>query len=555
MKVFTAQQMRDFDRAAIEDYGIPSIVLMENAALRVVEFLEAKFAPLSEKKIVVLCGKGNNGGDGLAIARHLKVYGAELFVAHAAPNSYRGDSKINFDVFQSSGSYFDWGNLEASETDEVDEEKVMGTALIHADLYKQLMECDIVVDALLGTGFSPRSDNEDHEISAITSNLLHAISLASCVVSVDILSGLTSDTGQLEQPIMSATTQNAAYTVTFAAPKRGFFVRDGIENSGEIWVGDIGNLTQQMEETATGVQTLDHETAKHLVPYRNADAHKGDAGRALIVGGALGMSGSICLACKAALASGAGLVAAAVPEKVLPIFAASVLEAVSHPLPNDENGHLLSRAADELDDLWKGVQAVALGPGLGRTPQAFEFARRVVRECPVALIVDADALHALPTIVDNVKARTAPTILTPHPGEMGVLMDSNARDVNDARFETVAACAEKYGAIVVLKGARSLVCDSSGEIWVNLTGNAGMATGGSGDVLTGTIAGLLAQLRDADAATKLGVYLHGMAGDIAARTLGNGLVAGDIVAGLPMALLEIKNREVERINGRLRKLE
>ena len=255
------------------------------------------------------------------------------------------------------------------------------------------------------------------------------------------------------------------------------------------------------------------------------------------------------------MATGAGLVAAAVPEKVLPIFAASVLEAVAHPLPNDESGHITSHAAPDVAALSDGVQVVALGPGLGRTDEAFEFARRIVRDCPVPLIIDADALHALPTIADEVKARAAPTILTPHPGEMGVLMDSNAKTVNDARFETVAACAQKYGATVVLKGARSLVCDSAGEIWVNLTGNAGMATGGAGDVLTGTIAGLLAQLKDADNATKLGVYLHGLAGDLAARTRGNGLVAGDIAAHLPAALLEIDAREVERINGRLRKLE
>ena len=267
------------------------------------------------------------------------------------------------------------------------------------------------------------------------------------------------------------------------------------------------------------------------------------------------MSGSICLASKAALATGAGLVAAAVPEKVLPIFAACVLEAVSHPLPNDDSGHLCSHGVDAVAALWEQMQVVALGPGLGRTDEAFEFARRIARECPVPLVIDADALHALPAIAEDVKARRAPTILTPHPGEMGVLMDTHAKTVNDARFETVAACAQKYGATVVLKGARTLVCDSEGEIWVNLTGNPGMATGGAGDVLTGTIAGLLAQLKDADDATKLGVYLHGMAGDLAAQTRGNGLVAGDIAAHLPAALLEIEAREVQRINGRLRKLE
>ena len=531
MKVFTAQQMRDFDRAAIENYGIPSLVLMENAALRVVEFLEAKFAPLSEKKIVILCGKGNNGGDGLAIARHLESSGAFVVVCLACEQeAFNGDASIQLGAFKFAVDS-PTINLRLEE--------------INADNELFIDDPDIIIDALLGTGFKGEltEPNYVRALSYLSSEWCEK-------VAVDIPSGVDADNG-----VTAKNCSNPNYTITFAAPKRGFFARDGLDKSGEIWIGDIGASPTQMEETQTGVQTLDLELAQQLLPHRTQDAHKGDAGRALIVGGSFGMSGSICLASKAALASGAGLVSAALPEKVLPIFASSVLEAVAHPLPNDDSGHLCSHAADDVAALWDKVQVVALGPGLGRTDEAFEFARRVVRDCPVPLVIDADALHALPAIAGEVKARRAPTILTPHPGEMGVLMDSDAKTVNDARFETVAACAQKYGAIVVLKGARTLVCDSTGEIWVNLTGNPGMATGGAGDVLTGTIAGLLAQLKDADSATKLGVTLHGTAGDIAARARGNGLVAGDIVASLPMALLEIKSREVERINGRLRKLE
>ncbi len=532
MKVFTAQQMRDFDRAAIEDYGIPSIVLMENAALRVVEFLEAKFAPLSEKKIVILCGKGNNGGDGLAIARHLSNSVGEMGEVRVVALNFgkmEGDANANLTMVRNDEfiRVDDFGNLNNGDPFTIPT-FFLGT--------------DIILDAVYGTGFRLPLPPEVAE-------LLELKTYGKTRIAIDLPSGLNSDTGE------ASPQTEADYTITFAAPKRGMFAREGIEKCGEIWVGDIGSSPTQMEETQTGAQTLDLQTAKNLLPRRNADAHKGDAGRALLVGGSFGMSGSICLASRAALATGAGLVSAAVPREVLPIFAASVLEAVAHPLPNDENGHILSEAAQDVAGVWKNVQVVALGPGLGRTPQAFEFARRVARDCPVPLVIDADALHALPAIADEVKARAQPTILTPHPGEMGVLMDSDAQAVNDARFETVAACAQKYGAVVVLKGARSLVCDSDGEIWVNLTGNAGMATGGAGDVLTGTIAGLLAQLKDADAATKLSVYLHGLAGDIAYRSRGNGLVAGDIAAHLPAALLEVQSREVERINGRLRKLE
>ena len=548
--------MRDFDQSAIEDYGIPSIVLMENAALRVVEFLEAKFAPLSEKKIVILCGQGNNGGDGLAIARHLINLRCRVLLLHPDPKNLKGDALAQWKMLTQNSDanpwegamsqFVDWSKLNLDLPQNVSVEEMMQSD--YSRLTEECVGCDLAVDALLGTGLR-------EPLRSPYPQLIRVLEAAREIVSVDVFSGFDADTGEFhadELPMIGA-----KYTVTLVAPKRGLFLRDALNYSGEVWVGGIGARWGQGATTRTGIATLSPQLMSMRASFlrRPLDAHKGDAGRALIVGGSFGMSGSICLAARAALASGAGLVSAALPREILPIFAASVLEAVSHPLPADQSGHLLSRAADELPELWKGVQAVALGPGLGRTDEAFEFARRVVRECPVALIIDADALHALPTIEAEVKARKSPTILTPHPGEMGVLMGSDAKTVNDARFETVADCAQKYGAIVVLKGARTLVCDSAGEIWVNLTGNPGMATGGAGDVLTGTIAGLLAQLKDADNATKLGVYAHGLAGEIAARARGNGLVAGEIAAHLPDALLEIKTREVEQINGRLRKLE
>ncbi|PQV65307.1 NAD(P)H-hydrate epimerase [Abditibacterium utsteinense] len=530
MKVFTAQQMRDFDRAAVEEYGIPSIVLMENAALRVVEFLEAKFAPLSEKKIVILCGKGNNGGDGLAIARHLdSQIRVKVVVYLSRPKTdYQGDALTNLRAFEQTA-------VNIIEFDD---------SLHMASLEKHLFSADVVIDALCGTGFSGEVRDEP-----LRKLMDECFSLARICVGVDLPSGLDANTG-----VKPMDTPRCSHTVTFASPKRGIFLRDGIGSCGEVWVGDIGSVIEQMWESEIKVETLDLETAQFLIPKRTIDAHKGDAGRALIIGGSFGMSGAVALASKAALNSGCGLCIAAMPEKVLPIFAASILEATSHPLPCDESGKLLERAAEELPELWKGVQVVALGPGIGRSEETQNLVRRIVRECPVPLVIDADALHALPSVIEDVKNREAETILTPHPGEMGTLMGISASEVNDNRFETVEACAQKYGAIVVLKGARTLVATPKGQTFVNLTGNAGMATGGSGDVLTGTIAGLLAQLKNSEDATKLGVYLHGFAGDLAFEEHGNGLVAGDITSHLGRALVEIPKREVERINGRLRKL-
>jgi ADP-dependent NAD(P)H-hydrate dehydratase / NAD(P)H-hydrate epimerase len=542
MKVFTAAQMRDFDRAAAEEYGIPSVVLMENAALRVVEFLEAKFAPLREKKLVVLCGKGNNGGDGLAIARHLVNIGLPALKVILGPDhAYQGDAGVQHKIWRSLESNEDELGGEyslhwSSEAQDPEQEMAITSAILDAD---------IVVDALLGTGFQG-------EVKEPFTSLLHTLHFSGAVhVFVDVPSGLNADSGAM---MLHGSDERPRYTLTLAAPKRGLFLQQGLDQSGEVWVGDIGVTAPQMESTQTGVATLDLETVKPWLPARSLDAHKGDAGRALVLGGSFGMSGSIALASRAVLASGVGLCLAAIPETVLPMFASAVLEATSHPLPCDNKGRLIAKAADELPALWEKVQVVALGPGLSRSDEALAFVRRVVKECPQPLVIDADALYALPQFVAEVKARKAPTILTPHPGEMGELMGISAKEVNVNRFEVAANCAQKYGAFTVLKGARTLVATPAGETWVNLSGHPGMATGGSGDVLTGTIAGLLAQLKDAEKATLLGVYLHGYAGQIAARTRGNGLVAGEIAANLPVALEEIASREPERINARLRKL-
>jgi NAD(P)H-hydrate epimerase len=238
------------------------------------------------------------------------------------------------------------------------------------------------------------------------------------------------------------------------------------------------------------------------------------------------MSGAPTLASKAALRVGAGLCITCLPDKVLPMFASAFAEATSHPLSCDDEGRLLPPAADAVLEYSKGANVLAIGPGLSRSPGALDFARRLISETPLPVVVDADALYALRAIEQQVQAREADTILTPHPGEMGELMQMSVADVQNDRLAVALACAQKFNALVVLKGARSIVALPNGRTFFNLTGNAGMATGGSGDVLTGTIAGLLAQTKDAEQATLLGVYLHGLAGDIEYSTKSNGLIAG-----------------------------
>ncbi len=525
MKIFTAEQMRAFDKAASEQFLIPSIVLMENAALRVVEFLEQQFAPLSGKKILVLCGKGNNGGDGFAIARHLQKAKHLTVFMTCAPGDLKGDALINFKILRASGAAIAHAGTRSGD--------------LRWDTF------DVIIDALLGTGFKCEIRGEE---------LKHTLEMAALapapVVAVDLPSGLNSDTGEAAKEALPAD-----FTVTLVAPKRGLFVQQGLDLCGEIWVGGIGTPQRVMEAAETGLEVLNQSVARQLAAKlkRPLDAHKGDAGRVLILGGSLGLSGAPAMSAHAALRAGAGLVTTALPNRVVPIFAGAQNEAMSRPLLDDAQGRLVEASFEDVPRLWENMDAVALGPGLSRSSGALEFARRVVCECPAPLIVDADALYALRPILRQIKARTAPTILTPHPGEMGELMQIEIAEVQKTRLETAKACAEKFGAFVVLKGARSVVAAPDGKLWVNLTGNPGMATGGSGDVLTGIIAGLLAQLKDAQSATLLGVYAHGLAGDLAYQSKDNGLIAGDIAHHLPAALKQFKNG-VAPSNARLQKL-
>lgn len=538
MKVFTAEQMRAFDKDATEKYGIPSIVLMENAALRVVEFLEMKFGPLQEKPIGILCGKGNNGGDGFAIARHLFNAGAFLSVIACDPGRLKDDAKINFEAYEfllkaSLDEPPSWLELLKLTPDDIEH---LSTCLAGNTL---------IIDALLGTGF--KGEVADDFLTKILREVGEA---DTTIVAVDIPSAIGSDDGSAAPQAI-----HADYTLTFAAPKRGMFLRDGLEKCGEIWVGDIGTSPEQMLHTETGCECITREAVSTLLPQRPLDSHKGEAGRALLIGGSYGMSGAPILAANAVLKSGAGLCVAALPEKTLPIFAAAFPEATSHPLSCNDAGQLTEGAMDALPPLWENVNAVALGPGIGRDVSTLALVQRIVKECPQPLIIDADALYALRAVVDDVKNRKAPTILTPHPGEMGELMAMSTQEVQNARLETAIACAKKFNVIVVLKGSRSIVALPDGSTHINLTGNSGMATGGSGDVLTGTIAGLLAQTKSAQSATRLGVYLHGLAGDSAFEVKGNGLIASDIADNLPHALLEIAKPTEPPINARLRKLE
>lgn len=515
-KLTTAAQMREMDRRTIEDYGVPSIVLMENAALRVVDVIAERFGPLTHKRIAVVCGKGNNGGDGLAIARHLAArFGADVSVhLTAEPSEYEGDAAENYKMAAAFG---------------------LDIRPVFPDLYRGI---DLIVDALLGTGIH----------GGVEGNLAEIISAMNdeyCpIVAVDVPSGLDADTGNVSGACVKAT-----LTVTFALPKIGLMVYPGAEYVGELIVADIGMPRQVMAADAVQVFATEAFDVAAWLPARvnGRDSNKGKFGHVSVFAGSAGFAGAPTLSAEAAARAGAGLVTLAVPKGIQPALMARVSPVVMTQGLAETDGGTFSKAALDaaLKIAAKGT-AAAIGPGLGGADDGDTraFVREFVSRCSVPLVIDADALNCLALEKDRgasvVKSRTAATILTPHPGEMGRLLGTDTKAVQADRRAAAEAAARNYGCVVLLKGARTLIASPDGRLAVNTTSNPGMATGGSGDVLTGLTATLLGSKIAAWEAAAAAAYLHGLAGDLAAAKQGGpaGLIATDLIDFLPAAIAQ-----------------
>jgi len=513
LKLTTAAQMREMDRRTVEDYGVPSIVLMENAALRVVDVIAERFGPLWGKRIAVVCGKGNNGGDGLAIARHLAVrFGAAVSVHLAAdPSDYTGDAAANYKMAQAFG-------LEMR---------------LFPDLYRGI---DLVVDALLGTGIKGGVEGKLAEtIGAM--NDAHVP-----IVSVDVPSGLDADTGKVDGACVKAT-----LTVTFALPKIGLMVYPGAEHVGELIVADIGMPREVMAANDVLVSATEASDVARWLPARvnGRDSNKGKFGHVSVFAGSAGFAGAPTLSAEAAARTGAGLVTLAIPTSIQNALMARVSPVVmTEGLAETSAGTFSVDAVEAALKLAGKGTAAALGPGLGgaENDETRAFVREFVSRCPVPLVIDADALNSLSLEPDRgasvVKSRSAATILTPHPGEMGRLLGTETKTVQSDRRAAAEQAAQTYGCTVLLKGARTLIASPDGRLAVNTTSNPGMATGGAGDVLTGVLAALLGSEISGWEAAAAGAYLHGMAGDLAAAGQGGpaGLIATDLIDHLPAAI-------------------
>jgi hydroxyethylthiazole kinase-like uncharacterized protein yjeF len=518
MRVLNAAQMRDADRQTIDDIGIPSMVLMENAGRQVVAALEAAYDDLTERHAAVLCGPGSNGGDGFVVARTLHQRGVEVSVfVIGAMTAIKGDARLNVEIL---------GRLGLSVVEISDEQSWE----LH---FSEISQCDLIVDAIFGTGLkSPLSGMMETVAADVNASGIP-------VVAVDLPSGLSADHSK---PIGECL--RAAITVTLAAPKVPLVLPPGEAEAGNVVVADIGIPPEVIDSLAgPRLELLTRESMREIVQPRESDSHKGDYGHVLIVAGSRGKTGAAHLAAIGALRSGAGLVSLATPKSSQPILASMGAEYMTLPLEETPEGRVEAGSVQSILDFASDV--VAVGPGLGMGPDVTVFVQELVEKSESPLVLDADALNALASDPERLQssAGSRPIIITPHPGEMSRLSNTSVDDVQASRVDVAREFAVQHQIYVVLKGYRTLIATPDGKVFINPLGNPGMATGGTGDVLTGVIAAWLAHLLDAEAACKIGVYLHALAGDLTEADEGEvAMTAGDLAAHLGDAVLELTAR-------------
>ncbi|MCE5286433.1 MAG: NAD(P)H-hydrate dehydratase [Pelosinus sp.] len=515
MKAALTKEIRSVDKQAIEEFGIPGVVLMENAGTAVVRQMEKNLGTLQDKRVCIFAGKGNNGGDGYVIARHLYNKGVKVKVFLLGHKSdVAGDAKINLDILHSIGLDV----IEVLESRDWDKVKI-GTTF-----------ADYLIDALLGTGYK----------GELSDNMLEAVSIINhsgkVVIAVDVPSGVNADNGQV---VSSAVL--ADYTVTFSVQKPGLLFYPGAQQAGKVFVEDIGIPAVLSENSAIKQNAVRANEVRSMLMKRHPAAHKGMCGRVAVLAGSTGLTGAAVLASMSAMRAGAGLVTLGVPESLHNIVEVKLTEVMTKPLPEIAGGAIGAKAVPTFCELAAKADVAAVGPGLGQEVETSEALRELIGIIEKPLVLDADALNALSDMPQLLKKTKALAVITPHPGEMARLTGLSVEEINSDRMEVARMSASDWNCIVVLKGAPTVVAFPDGEVYINTTGNAGMATGGAGDVLTGIIAAFIAQGLSSHDAAVAGVYVHGLAGDIAAKTGTIGRVAGDIAAALPAAIYGLQS--------------
>jgi NAD(P)H-hydrate epimerase len=508
--------MREADRRTVDDIGIPSLVLMENAGRQAVAAMEAMYSDLTDRQVAVLCGHGNNGGDGFVIARTLAQRGIDVSVfLIGRVADVRGDARINLEIL---------GRLGLTVVEVADSQAWE----LH---FSEVSDCTLIIDAIFGTGLNA-------PVSGFIESVITDVNTSGIpIIAIDLPSGLSADSPEPIGPSIEA-----GLTVTLAAPKLPLVLPPAETRAGDIVVADIG-IPADVIESVGGprLDLLTRASMRELITPRTADSHKGDYGRVVIVAGSRGKTGAAHLAAVGALRSGAGLVTIATPATCQPILAAMAPEYMTEALDEGDEG-LDPDGVDHVIEMARDV--IAIGPGLGTAPATRQFIMQVVDRASMPLVVDADGLNAFAGDPDRLAGREGrDIIITPHPGEMARLVGMSTDEVQASRLEIARNFAVAHRVFVVLKGHRTLIATPDEKIFINPTGNPGMATGGTGDVLTGMIAAWLAQLLDAEAACKLAVYLHGLAGDLAEADEGEvAMTSADVAGHLGDAFLELTAR-------------
>lgn len=540
MLLLTADEMRRLDRATIEGGAASGTELMERAGAGVAAALERRHGSPLGLRVLVLCGPGNNGGDGFVAARHLRAHGADVAVGLLGERErVRGDALAHLDRLEAAGPAV------AALADEA----ALARLLAARDSW------DFALDAVLGTG--ARGEPEGMAAAAVQA-LRELDERGTHVIAVDLPTGVNADTGAIARRAV-----RADLTVTFGSPKRGHFLYPGRAFCGALEIVDIGLVAADQDPAGFPFTLATVEEIASLLPQRDPRAHKGSVGRVLVAGGSPGLTGAVALAARAATRAGAGYVQCAVPAGLHDIFEIKLTEEMTLPMPEGPDRTLAAAAAEPILERAAEVDVLVIGSGLSREPAAAALARRLVTDSPCPIVLDADGLNAFQWQTEPLHATRAawsPTspqgrarvtrVLTPHLGEMSRLTGIPPADLEARRLDACREWAMKWGCVLVLKGAPTVVAGPDGRACVNPTGNPGMATAGMGDVLTGIVAALMAQgLAPFDAA-RAAVFAHGMSADECARTLGPvGYAAGDVAAALPRvlaALLRSRDEALER---------
>jgi NAD(P)H-hydrate epimerase len=508
MFLLTAAEMREMDRRTIEAFGLPGRILMENAGRGAFRVLMESFPDVISQKVAVLAGRGNNGGDGFVIARYLAQHGIPVTVYLLSESKLlQGDAAANFKLLEPL-------NIPIRQCPDL---KAFNK------FKKEIAHHQVIVDAILGTGLN--SDVKGYFKTVIDFiNMLNKDVLA-----VDIPSGLHTDTGR---PCGACI--QAAVTATFAYPKIGHATLPGAEFTGKLHIIDIGIPPHIADGVCPRQHLLTADFICGMIRPRPIDMHKGGTGHVLVVAGSTGKTGAAAMCALSALRAGAGLVTLGVPESLNPVVEPQAVEVMTAPLPEIIAGILSDEAFDIIMALVSDKRCLAMGPGMGTAPETRRLVARLVKSCPVPLVIDADGLNSLAGDADILKSKKTEIILTPHPGEMARLMGVTPREVQADRINCAREFAEKFNVHLVLKGAKTIIAHPDGQVFVNPTGNPGMASAGMGDVLTGMIAGCVSQGYAPAESARLAVYLHGAAADYLAETRGPiGYIASDVMAEIP----------------------